>query len=217
MPELSTLSYSVDGKDASIVLSNRLFVAPGEELTAEQINRLIADLVTVKESITHHDYDHYDKLIEKGFTDHQANWLVSLLSGRYRQAKGKLHTSDGGHCCLGVAALVCKLDVAAHESVLTGDSYKQLKLRGQGGSFYRPLWDKDGALRTGLTALNDEGGWTFAEIAQFCIDFPWVVFTNFPVPEEFDTGSDGSGVHFSDLRDWIASHAPSGETPGLEG
>ncbi len=32
----------------------------------------------------------------------KAKWLKALRSGRYEQATGKLKSTDGGYCCLGV-------------------------------------------------------------------------------------------------------------------
>lgn len=39
-------------------------------------------------------------------------WVDALVSGDYPQGREQLLDKDGGHCCMGVAAVVCPLPIA---------------------------------------------------------------------------------------------------------
>lgn len=46
-------------------------------------------------------------------------WIAALRSDKYKQARGRLRTSDGGYCCLGV---LCHL--AINENIINEDAVK---------------------------------------------------------------------------------------------
>lgn len=40
----------------------------------------------------------------------KSKWIKALLSGKYKQAKGRLRNRRGGHCCLGVLCDIVQPD-----------------------------------------------------------------------------------------------------------
>lgn len=52
-------------------------------------------------------------MTDSGMTDNAKrikNWIRALRSGKYRQSRLKFHGAKGGHCCLGVAQIVERLE-----------------------------------------------------------------------------------------------------------
>ncbi len=88
-------------------------------------------------------------------------WITALRSGEYKQGRKRLFNSDQcSYCCLGVAKEVLSL----HEDDLMylTQSYKELGLVSYRGQFL--------GYNRYLDVLNDEGVWTFEEIAQLIED-----------------------------------------------
>lgn len=133
------------------------------------------------------------------FTDLQEKWLQALESGEWKQTRGLLY--DGkGYCCLGVAcrlvdenhpALALDVDGDSEGWTEVGASNQQtappnvqsgLFLAIPNGSFHglSPELRRE----VTLTDANDSGV-SFTEIAAYIREYPWAVFTNFDVPEEF--------------------------------
>jgi len=93
-------------------------------------------------------------------------WIEVLRSGLYKQTKGKLQDHKG-FCCLGVACdiFISEQDIErSYENFLVGsvpgsqeDSPSWLKVIN---------WDFDVKTSKSLTGLNDDGGFTFDEIAD---------------------------------------------------
>jgi hypothetical protein len=106
--------------------------------------------------------------------ENRAKWVAALRSGEFKQTKNELKNSEG-HCCLGVA---CELAVQAgvarevraglfrgtdettssHTSALPTAVKQWLGLDSPFGRLVDRLGD--------LTILNDDGGYTFAQIAD---------------------------------------------------
>lgn len=97
-------------------------------------------------------------------------WVKALRSGEFQQGKESL-CHDGAYCCLGVLCeLASKEGVVRREEL--GDGVVQF---GGGGDFpgrevvrWADLDSPTGRLNghKALFALNDDEGWTFAEIAD---------------------------------------------------
>lgn len=105
----------------------------------------------------------------------KALWVAALRSGEYQQGMGQLKTK-GGFCCLGV---LC--DLAAKEGVGYWNPYEPIFETDEGGAAtFLPdavqAWaglpaGNPGVMRDGdelitLSALNDERGFDFTEIAN---------------------------------------------------
>ena len=119
----------------------------------------------------------------------KARWVAALRSGEYEQSQGQLVADFGDgqkvFCCLGVACELAVEDGLAKRSI-TGDGYHEGYVDSEG-------WISNGAIpatlaiQLGLTpsgklpqtvkagstnhyelaSLNDTGGWTFAQIADY--------------------------------------------------
>lgn len=74
-------------------------------------------------------------------------WIAALRSGEYKQGKARLKTDDGGYCCLGVLADICKLDLD-HE--LSGNFYVSIGTEG-----YPEELQGNFGLPRQLAAMND--------------------------------------------------------------
>lgn len=106
-------------------------------------------------------------------------WLQGLDT--YLQGKGAMKYKDEGetlYCCLGVAREVCKLSGSSSYIL---NEYVSLGLRNSNGGFFGVLGEDNC-----LAGLND-GTYknlknleraTFAQIKQFILDFPHLVFTD---------------------------------------
>lgn len=96
----------------------------------------------------------------------KAKWIEALRSGKYEQARGRLHTRDGGYCCLGVLCRVADLEIDED----TGDAVVGAL---ESGDDYQPIYDiisKENA--PPLWRRNDglgefEKALSFAEIADY--------------------------------------------------
>ena len=103
-----------------------------------------------------------DKLIK-------AKWLAALRSGEYKQIKDKLHTTSG-HCCLGVLT-----EVVEGKDCWSTDSFGRIALNGETSSLTFGTREKaefpthiDGkSVSNTLITMNDSGGKSFAEIADW--------------------------------------------------
>lgn len=116
----------------------------------------------------------------------QLRWIEALESGKYKQGRRCLESSDGKNCCLGVACRLFDAPVVEDDStsfVIFGtdadcssgipprDIVRKLALRSPGGKII------DGhAIGSALVGANDSGA-TFTEIAAFCRAHPEAVFT----------------------------------------
>lgn len=87
-------------------------------------------------------------------------WHDALASGEYKQGNRWLHTSDGGHCPLGVADLVCHL------------KSETLKILDLDGCVKMGLISASGRISAGASigSLNDHCDWSFADIANLISD-----------------------------------------------
>lgn len=140
-------------------------------------------------------------------TPDQEAWLTALESGEYRQAKEHL-CRDGAYCCLGVATHVLDPENPALRNDGWGaDDYRssdieemwdegeivwadgplpppeivvRLNLQDTVGSFRLRKKRHDAG---SLADLNDKVGLPFPEIAGMIRAAPWLVFTNFDIPE----------------------------------
>ena len=94
-------------------------------------------------------------------------WVDALRSGEYSQTKRQLQ-DDGGYCCLGV---LCEVGEKAGIPVNTRPNGKLsgLSLTAQGGILD---WSGTGQLdqQNTLIRMNDAGGKTFEEIADYIED-----------------------------------------------
>lgn len=128
-------------------------------------------------------------------TDVQEQWLKDLEGGEFKQGKGALWSDiDGqrGYCCLGVATQRIDPDsewMQPDDSGLASDGgcaptsvATALGLRSVTGRFHPKAPDLNGC-RT-LAGAND-GGATFSEVAAYIRKYLWAVFSNIPVPEEY--------------------------------
>lgn len=92
-------------------------------------------------------------------------WIDALRSGEYRQERRWLQTS-GGYCCIGVA---CKIFISDSKQRLRGTHLHGNMAEEQPNC---PRWLRSANYefysRTGetLTTLNDQKGFSFAEIAD---------------------------------------------------
>lgn len=137
------------------------------------------------------------------FTDEQLAWFHDLETTTEPQTMGALHRIEPveefpiGWCCLGRGAAVlkerpypCSEDdslISFRGSTVQLFAYRRLDLRSPSGELLRPVPDSRdpkttfGHSPTGfsaLTELNDELRWTFPEIAAYCREHPWNVFTD---------------------------------------
>lgn len=137
------------------------------------------------------------------FGPKQLEWLEALESGKYAQAHGQLraplYREDGtpisgaiGYCCLGVACELAKLEFRAPTADGSGGymwdghgsngfmpegSEAIIGLHSSDGGFRTPLKDqKEQKYYTSLAELNDEGDFSFPEIAAYIRQDPWNVF-----------------------------------------
>lgn len=130
----------------------------------------------------------------------QRNWIAALRSGDYKQAIGLLHDHETGcMCCLGVAASQMMEPDGRQQERVVYDTFtdvapplviETLKLRTSNGTVDLLALDPETEemirervelfsheTRTHLTTLNDTGGFTFTEIADFVEANPEAVFT----------------------------------------
>jgi hypothetical protein len=87
--------------------------------------------------------------------DLHAAWVAALRSGEYMQTIGKLRSSDGAYCCLGVLAKIAGLEINKAGNGIEGESdYERISLLvAQRASHF--------------IHLNDAERKSFAEIADF--------------------------------------------------
>lgn len=97
-------------------------------------------------------------------------WISALLSGKYKQGRGKLKTDDGKNCCLGVLCSISPWK-NTYTTMLCDDSSKNTYLPEK---IYKwaGLPNKNGKIgnNNSLDYLNDELNWDFKKIAQFIKD-----------------------------------------------
>jgi hypothetical protein len=105
-------------------------------------------------------------------------WVEALRSGEYSQTKGRLRT-DEGYCCLGVACDVfmkeeggtweaAEISFNDHMVYVFGSATEMLpsSVAEWFGIHHAPQFIvEDGAIEE-ATALNDELGWDFVQIAE---------------------------------------------------
>lgn len=126
------------------------------------------------------------------FTELQEKWLKDLETTGAKQCKEYLH-SDSGYCCLGRACEVVDpsgwevsgfgfFEYKRHDKSLPLATWKQLNLRDSTGGFAFSVATPYGQAY-GLANLNDECGYTFKQIAAIMRKYPWLVFTNFEIPD----------------------------------
>lgn len=98
----------------------------------------------------------------------KAKWLEALRSGKFKQGKHKIHDREKDlYCCIGVA---CRLehprkDFGPGGLISTSDTKNKVPeiLKGlinKDKEAYNPIVDK-------LTLMNDEGGKSFVQIANW--------------------------------------------------
>lgn len=128
--------------------------------------------------------------------EHRQQWTAALRSGDYPQGKFALKTAEGNFCCLGVACELAvaagvtkRIDRKCNCSTAdctSGSGYENydgnpvnstlpdsvrewLGLEAAGGSLKETVYfgdREDENYATSLAGLNDDGGWTFAQIAD---------------------------------------------------
>ncbi len=118
------------------------------------------------------------------FTKLQLEWINTLLSGKYRKAKGYLALKDKnkhvGYCCLGIACLLsgAKKYINKNQTIFFGDEDVELseeltklyKLRSPQGMFKNSVEE-----HSSLAALNDTG-WSHKRIGEYILNNPENVF-----------------------------------------
>lgn len=115
----------------------------------------------------------------------QRKWVKALRSGRYNQIQGTLRNSEG-HCCMGVACQVVGLRAKKpqlgdavwdfgplNDGIIPDKAAKALSLRHPSAR----LFGRDFNGHSSLWAAND-GGASFAQIADFIEAHPGALFTN---------------------------------------
>ena len=123
------------------------------------------------------------------FTPEQLAWLHDLETTDAPQTRGALHrivkTEEFpvGYCCLGRAAVTLGLRespwsedehlIAFHGSAANLMFFHRLHLRSASGDLLHKVEDL-----SALSELNDEERWSFKEIAAYCREHPWNVFTD---------------------------------------
>jgi hypothetical protein len=135
----------------------------------------------------------------------QEAWLRALEGGRHKQVISNL-CADGGMCCLGVATYVVNPEHYAlshngwdREDYLDDYDFDELEEMGDDEATAPPetvealnLSSTMGDFRFGfaidgkhksLVHLNDNAHMSFPGIAAFIREKPWLVFTNFDLPE----------------------------------
>ena len=91
-------------------------------------------------------------------------WIEALRSGEYSQGWRRLHKTNGGFCCLGVACVIqgIPVDKLLYKSVINSDvigyEYVPKELIGD---------IRENDLVTQLTRLNDDGQHDFNQIASW--------------------------------------------------
>lgn len=130
----------------------------------------------------------------------KTEWLRNLRSGEFKQVKTKLSDMNNGRCCLGVACDIATKDdgVSLHRIVEGNDVYYKTVNMPNDNDHYDGIlpkaildeygipmsatgyWDRGIKLSESeeyfiddLTALNDDYGFTFEQIADI-IDYKWV-------------------------------------------
>ena len=113
----------------------------------------------------------------------QKQWIAELRSGKHKQGRNKLCSTEHEYCCLGVAAKFVlhqeeeESDGGAYiclngSSYFLGD-YEKIGLHSYNGA---PITDYANDLRQ-LTILNDDAGYTFSQIADVLEEHPEAYFT----------------------------------------
>lgn len=95
-------------------------------------------------------------------------WIAALRSGEYRQGKGCLKTTDGAYCCLGVLCQIAGiLDDDGNVTSSRPSSVGIMPLSFAAHMGMTPNGThRHGAPSQQLTIMNDQGGFTFHQIAD---------------------------------------------------
>lgn len=105
----------------------------------------------------------------------KAKWLRALRSGEYEQARSVLKSPQGGFCCLGVLADVCGAKWSEMTRPINGAKYLgatldidgESKIITDGGLLDHSFLEKIGLENQRLLAEFNDGGQTFAQIADY--------------------------------------------------
>lgn len=87
-------------------------------------------------------------------TEFKEKWVAALRSGEFKQGRGALY-KNGKYCCLGVADKIEGYEPDARDSILKHHENVPEIIRG------------DTELTARLATMNDEGGKSFSEIADY--------------------------------------------------
>lgn len=97
-------------------------------------------------------------------------WLEALVSGEYKQGKRKLGNAKIGYCCWGLACHIVKMRFNSNDGWQNELMYKiGFKTNGH---LQKPVKGVNGQEFISLSALNDNGGWTFEQIGKHLINHP---------------------------------------------
>lgn len=112
-------------------------------------------------------------MMEKLPEEFKQKWVAALRSGEHKQCKSSLYDrSLDGYCCLGVAGLVCDVpkETMDGKAYFCIDSDTDTRLRPMNGYPEILATDLNSDVRSRLSTMNDYGGKSFSEIAQYIED-----------------------------------------------
>lgn len=100
----------------------------------------------------------------------QRKWIRALKSGKFKQGRSRLETSDGSYCCLGVLCEISGQKLFRSSGYMQGTTlYDQLDVAEWSGIRKPSGVALEGA---SLTYMNDVGGFSFEDIANAILDDP---------------------------------------------
>lgn len=106
------------------------------------------------------------EITEQKQIDNAIKWLEALLSGKYKQTKGKLGNLKKGFCCWGLGCYLTHIPYNHEDSWNYEFGYKigWWQPDGLGGAISNKNF--------GLAIMNDGLGWSFQDIAKYLIQNP---------------------------------------------
>lgn len=102
-------------------------------------------------------------MVTQQVLENRAKWIKALRSGEYTQCKGVMFDGQGGHCCLGVAAMIFKGDPLIKNSLLPLGSMIGPKPYLE---VYKLIGTYNGNKSSNIINMNDRLGFSFSKIAD---------------------------------------------------